>query len=187
MKGLNPVKSMGKLYKDYIKSYKLTKENSDGFLELMEELLSTEEIQSLKQYEQHLEIDRLQHILGVAFMSYKICRKFGWDYKAAARGGTMHDLVYYDWRDGETGGWHRLHGYYHPSRALMNARELCSDLTDKEADIIKKHMWPLTVVPPKYKEGFVVTFCDKYCATRELMYSLSDKYKQRFLSETERS
>ncbi len=177
---------MGKLYKEYIKTYNLSENNSDDYLELVGGLLSSEELQSLKQYEQHLEIDRLQHILGVSFLSYKICKKLGWDYVAAARGGAMHDLVYYNWRDGETGGWHRLHGYYHPKRAAMNAKELCADLTKKEEDIIKKHMWPLTVLPPKYKEGFVVTFCDKYCATRELMYSLSDKYKQRFLRDTER-
>lgn len=177
---------MGKLYKAYTKSYKLTKNNSDGFLTLAGTLINTDEVQSLKQYEQHLDIDRLQHILSVSFLSYKICKKLGWDYKSATRGAVMHDLVYYDWRDGETGGWHKLHGYYHPARAEMNARELCADLNKKESDIIKKHMWPLTIAPPKYKEGFVVTFCDKYCATRELMYSLNKSYKSKFLNDVER-
>lgn len=177
---------MSKLYTAYTKSYKLTKDNSDGFLDLTGNLINTDEVQSLKQYEQHLDIDRLQHILSVAFLSYKICKKLNWDYKSAARGAVMHDLVYYDWRDGETGGWHKLHGYYHPARAEMNARELCADLNKKESDIIKKHMWPLTITPPKYKEGFVVTFCDKYCATRELMYSLLKNYKSRFLNDIER-
>lgn len=177
---------MGKLYKAYTKSYKLTKNNSDGFLALAGTLINTDEVQSLKQYEQHLDIDRLQHILSVSFLSYKICKKLGWDYKSATRGAVMHDLVYYDWRDGETGGWHKLHGYYHPARAEMNARELCADLNKKESDIIKKHMWPLTIAPPKYKEGFVVTFCDKYCATRELMYSLNKSYKSKFLNDVER-
>ncbi len=177
---------MSKLYTAYTKSYKLTKDNSDGFLDLAGNLINTDEVQSLKQYEQHLDIDRLQHILSVAFLSYKICKKLNWDYKSASRGAVMHDLVYYDWRDGETGGWHKLHGYYHPARAEMNARELCADLNKKESDIIKKHMWPLTITPPKYKEGFVVTFCDKYCATRELMYSLLKNYKSRFLNDIER-
>ena len=51
---------------------------------------------------------------------------------------------------------------------------------------IKRHMWPLTFVPPRYAEGYIVSFADKYCATRELMYSLSKKYKQRFLKDVER-
>lgn len=174
---------MGKLYREYCKSYKLTKENSDGFFEQVGELLSTQEIQSLKMYEQHLEIDRLQHILGVAYLSYKICKKMGWDSASAARGAIMHDLVYYDWRDGETGGWHKLHGYKHPHLACMNAKELYPALSKKEQDIIRRHMWPLTPIPPRYKEGMVVTFSDKYCATREVLYSLNKKYKERFLKD----
>lgn len=177
---------MKKLYNEYCKTYKLNRENSDGFLELVDKIYNSDEVQSLSQYEQHLDIDRLQHITGVAYLSYKICKHFGWNYKSAARGAVMHDLFYYDWRDGETGKWHRLHGYKHPYYAAMNAKELCPDITDFEIQIIKRHMWPFTVFPPKSKEGFVVSFADKYCATRELMYSVSSKYKKKFLEDVER-
>ncbi len=176
---------MIRIYNEYLKTYKLTPENSDGFFSVVGDLIETEEIQSLKQYEQHLEIDRLQHILGVAYLSYRLCKNYGWDFTSAARAGIMHDLVYYDWRDGETGGWHRLHGYKHPRLACMNAKELCPDLNRVEADAILKHMWPLTIKLPKYKEGYVIIFADKYCATKELMYSLSKKYKKKFLSDVE--
>jgi len=30
-------------------------------------------------------------------------------------------------------------------------------LNEIEEDIIRKHMWPLTLVPPKYKESFIVS------------------------------
>ncbi len=176
---------MSRLYSEYAKTYKLTPENSDGFYSVVGNLIGTEEVQSMQQYEQHLEIDRLQHVLGVAYLSYKICKRLGWDYASAARAGIMHDLVYYDWRDGETGGWHRLHGYKHPRLACMNAKELCEDLNDIEYDAILRHMWPLTVRLPKFKEGYVIIFSDKYCATRELMYSLNKKYKAKFLSDVE--
>ncbi|MEE1504614.1 MAG: hypothetical protein UGF89_10270, partial [Acutalibacteraceae bacterium] len=53
-------------------------------------------------------------------------------------------------------------------------------LNKKEEDIIKKHMWPLTVIPPKYLESFVVTSMDKYCATIEMIYSSSEKYRKNF-------
>ena len=36
--------------------------------------------------------------------------------------------------------------------ALANA-EKYFDLTDKEKDMILRHMWPLTPVPPKSREG----------------------------------
>lgn len=178
---------MSKLYKTYCRAYKLNKENSDGFFDLVNNIYYSDEVQSLKQYEQHLDIDRLQHITSVAFMSYKICKYLGWDYKSAALSATMHDLFYYDWRDGKNGKWHKLHGYKHPKYAALNAKELFPEITDKELSIINHHMWPLTVIPPTSKEGIVVSLMDKYCATREIIYSTNQKYKSRFLLDVERS
>lgn len=176
---------MGKLYKEYVKTYKLTEDNSDGFYSIVGDLLKTEEVISLGQYEQHLEIDRLQHVISVAYIAYVISKKFGFDYVASARSGIMHDLVYYDWREGETGAWHHGHGYKHPALACLNAKELCPDLSETEDDAIRRHMWPLTLTLPRYKVGYVLIFADKYCATRELMYSLSKKYKEKFLNDVE--
>lgn len=175
---------MDKLYKEYCKTYTgLNKDNSDGFIELIENILFTEEIQSMAQYEQHLEIDRLQHIVSVAYLVYVICKKYGLNYKDATRAAIMHDLVYYDWRNGETGRWHKLHGYRHPNLACLNAKELCGNLTEIEEDAIRRHMWPLTVTPPRFKEGWIVIFSDKYCATREVLYSTNKKYKSKFLKD----
>ena len=171
---------MENLYKLYCRSYKLDSETDRDFFEVVSDIYFSDEVQSLQQYEQHLEIDRLQHITTVAYLTYKISKKAGIDYKSATRAAVMHDLVYYDWRDGKTGGWHRLHGYKHPKYACMNAAELSPTLTNKESEIIKCHMWPLTLTPPKSKEGFVVTFADKYCAAIEVYYSVNKKYRDKF-------
>ena len=37
-----------------------------------------------------------------------------------------------------------------------------------EADIIKKHMWPLNIKPPRYREAMIVTIADKICSTKEV-------------------
>ncbi len=177
--------NMKRLYNEYCRSYKLTNENSDGFFELVSDIYYSDEVQSLKEFEQHLQIDRLQHITTVAYLSYKISKHFSLDYKSATRAAVMHDLVYYDWRDGVTGKWHRLHGYRHPKLACLNAKELCGDLTEKECNIIRRHMWPLTPLPPNCREGLVVTFCDKYCAAIEVYYSVNKKYKEKFLKTIE--
>lgn len=175
---------MDKLYKEYCKTYiGLNYENSDGFFDTVEDILFSDEVQSLKQYEQHLEIDRLQHIISVAYLAYLICKKYNLNYKEAARAAVMHDLVYYDWRNGETGRWHKLHGYRHPKLACLNANELCGSLTKLEDNIIRRHMWPLTVILPKYKESWVVVFSDKYCATLEVLYSTNRKFKSKFLKD----
>ena len=39
--------------------------------------------------------------------------------------------------------------------------------TDLQKDIIAKHMFPVTLIPPKTKEGFLLTIVDKYCCIKE--------------------
>lgn len=165
---------MSWLYDAYVTSYKLNKGDECDFFGCIDDLYHTPEVQGLAMYEQHLDIDRLQHITSVSYMSFLICKKLKLDYKCAARGGILHDLFYYDWRVKDKS--HRLHGYYHPGFALKNAKKLCGEkLSKKEQDIIKKHMWPLTIAPPRYAESFIVSLSDKYCATQELLISLSKK------------
>lgn len=173
------------LYKEYCKSYRLNPNNCDGFLECVKDIYFSNEVQSLKQYEQHLDIDRLSHITSVSYLTYILCKRFGLDYKKAAKSAVMHDLFYYDWRDGVTGKWHKLHGYKHPYYAALNAKELYPEISDKEVKIIKRHMWPLTVLPPSSKEGLIVCFCDKYCATIEVLYSINKNYKEKILKDIE--
>ena len=174
-----------KLNRYFIRAYKLNEENSDGFFDVTGKLYYSDEVQSLAQYEQHLDINRLQHITSVAFIAYEVCKELGLDCESAARAAVLHDLFYYDWRDGETGRWHKLHGYKHPNYARLNAKELYPEITKKEEDIIARHMWPLTVLPPKSPEGLVVSLADKYCATKELIISLSKSQKESFRKELE--
>lgn len=59
-----------------------------------------------------------------------------------------------------------FHGFTHPKTALRNA-ERDFDLSERECDIISKHMFPLTLVPPMHRESWIVSMADKYCALRE--------------------
>ncbi|NLX92943.1 MAG: HD domain-containing protein [Clostridiales bacterium] len=169
---------MGKLYKAYLLSYHPEIMEDRQFMDCIADLFNTPEIQGLEKFEQHLLINRLQHITSVSYLSFRICRKLRWDWHTAARGGILHDLFYYDWRENDRS--HRPHGYLHPGFALKNARELCGALDRKTENIIIRHMWPLTPIPPRYKEAFIVSLADKYCASRELYVSLSKKYRIRF-------
>ena len=179
---------MGKLFEEYKKSYNINDHlNGRCYLDVVGDLYYTPEIQRMSEYEQHLEIDRLQHMTSVSYLSFLICRRLKFDYRAAARGSIMHDMVFYDWRN-PAEMWHRPHGYLHPKFAAENAKILTGGkLSDKEEKIILKHMFPLTVTIPSSKEGLIVSLSDKYCASRELYYSLSKNYKQRFLKEIGRN
>ncbi len=169
---------ISRLSRAYIRSFDLIQNDSAAeFFACISDLYATEEVQSLKQYEQHLLINRLDHITSVSYISFLVCKKLGLNYREAARGAILHDLFYYDWRDKYSHP--RPHGYLHPGIALKNARVLCGDkLTALEANTIKRHMFPLTPIPPRYPEGFVVSMADKYCATWELYLSLSSTGKR---------
>jgi len=128
----------------------------------------------LKDCNHHFGKTRLDHVLDVAWMAFRITRYLRLDTGATVRGALLHDLFYYDWlREGPN-----LHGIRHPNTAVQNARKV-TPLSAKEEDIIKKHMWPLTIVPPKYVESWVVAFCDICCSWRDylkpLAYSLIGK------------
>lgn len=173
---------MSKLYDAYLSSYRMDAPDWQNYLRVAGDLYNSPQLQSLEQFEQHFKINRLQHIRSVAYLSFLVSRRLGLDFKSTARAATMHDLFYYDWREDDLS--HKLHGYRHPRTALKNAFYLCGSLNNKEVDIIKKHMWPLTVIPPKYLESIVVTSMDKYCATIEMIYSASPKYRKKFHSLT---
>lgn len=139
------------------------------------ELLKTPEVQKLSQYQQHHFATRLDHVISVSYVSYKIAKKLNLDARAVARAGLLHDLFYYDWRD--TKFDLGTHAWIHPRIAVRNAEKITT-LTDKEKDIIIKHMWGATLVPPKYPEGFIVTIVDKLSAVEEYSHHLFECAEQ---------
>lgn len=48
-------------------------------------------------------------------------------------------------------------------------------------DIIIKHMWGLTIAPPRYKEAYIVTLVDKYWAIKEATSPWRQKLRNRKL------
>lgn len=128
------------------------------------DLIQHEMIRSMRNFVQHGGVNCLEHSLYVSYTSYMICRRLGFDYSSAARGGLLHDFFLYDWHIRKP--YKGLHGFAHPDIALQNANKYFN-LNDREKDIIQKHMWPLTLRLPGCKEAFVVLLADKYCASIE--------------------
>ena len=141
----------------------------------VEDILRHEEFLKLKDFFHH-NSSIYDHVLSVAYLSYRICKYCKLDFRSAARGAVLHDFFLYDWRNHDEPDLpdRKFHGFAHPSIALTNARKYFS-LNEIEEDIIKKHMWPLTIVPPKYKESYIVSFADKYLSSKEFL----DEYKKR--------
>lgn len=145
------------------------------FESIISDLVSNETVQKMNNFRQHYDTSCFEHCKKVAFYSYLICKKYGLDYISAARAGMLHDLFLYDWRKKEDGR-KGFHAFRHPRIALNNASKLFS-LNTKEQDIILKHMWPVTVAFPKYKESYIITLVDKYCAIQESINAYKSKRK----------
>ena len=139
------------------------KYNND-FLMIINDILLNENVQNLKKFKHHYGSTRFEHCLSVSYYSYLICKFLGLDYISAARAGLLHDLFFYDCESNLARP--KKHLTSHPKIALENAKNLF-DLNEIECDIILKHMWPITLSPPKYIESFIITFVDKYCALTE--------------------
>ena len=143
------------------------KNNKEEFLNIVNDILENETFQNLNFYKHHYGFTRLEHSLSVAYKSYLICKFLHLDYRAIARAGLLHDLFFYDCESSDTRPEHHI--WIHPKIALNNAEKLFV-LNKKERDIILKHMWPITLIPPKYIESFIITLVDKYCALKEWSY-----------------
>ena len=135
------------------------------------DILESHNFKRMKEYIQHGDVTVNAHVLSVARCSIALSEylHIRCSRRELIRGALLHDYFLYDWHIPDEENPHKLHGFYHPGTALRNAsREY--RLTVREADIIRRHMWPLTVVPPACREAWIVTAADKWCSLLETLY-----------------
>jgi len=148
----------------------------EHFKECVADLLENNTVKQLDGFEQHCRTSRLQHCINVSYYSYRICKALRFDFVSAARAGILHDLFLYDWRESCT----KLeHTRQHPQAALKNAMEI-TEVNEIEADAISHHMFPLCAFP-KFKESYVVSLADKYCASMEVVASFKNFIKRKLI------
>ena len=137
--------------------------------ELAHDVLNLRTVIKLLQYKHHKNTNVFKHSLAVAVLSVKYANllekiHIKVDKKSLVRGALLHDYFLYDWHLPH----HKLHGFTHPKIAYLNAiRDF--HVNKIEANIIKRHMFPLTLIPPTRRESFIVCIADKVCAIKELI------------------
>lgn len=152
----------------------------EGFHKCIKDLLLVDSVQELEYHLQHVKTDRLQHCVDVAYVSYKLAKRFGLDYRAAARAGLLHDYFLYDWKTEVLRGDKRIkfsHTFKHPKVALQNARKI-TELNAKEENIILSHMFPMSRKLPRSREAYIVTMVDKYCTIKEVAKGIKSKRRE---------
>lgn len=140
----------------------------DGeFLLIIHPLLRNKTVLRLKTIVHHKVTNRLDHSIGVAYRSYKVAKRLGWNHEAVARAALMHDL-FLETRAEIATLMIGSYNHAHPRIALNNANALCQ-LTDREEDIILSHMFLCSLKSPlpRFKESWLVTLVDKWCAIGE--------------------
>ncbi len=138
------------------------------FEELIHRIVSSEEYAALRHHRHHLRSNVYDHSVKVAYLCYRHHKRYGTklDLEELIRGALLHDYYLYDRRKKEHA--HRFHGITHPRYALFNAAKKYPDLSHTEKDMIRRHMFPLTIVPPKTKGGWLICFYDKLAAITDL-------------------
>lgn len=141
----------------------------NDYLNCVYDLMADAAVQSMRLLPQHRAgVSCYHHCVLVSYSSWRLCRALGLDGRAAARGGLLHDLYLYNWRDKASHPGIR-HAVQHPEVALKNARARFS-VTETEADIIRSHMFPLTPTRVYHcLEALVVSTMDKLCTAAELL------------------
>lgn len=140
---------------------------NEEFNNIIMPIISNEEYQKTKNCIHH-GMNRYDHMIRVAYYSYKVTKICHLNYEKATRGAILHDffLDTYDERKAHT-------LINHPEMALKNSMAYF-DLDDLEKDIIQSHMFPIGKRLPKYLESWIVNFIDDIACFYERGYVIKE-------------
>lgn len=149
-------------------------ENIKKLEEIIKFLSENTRFLETKNFIQHGNTTVYAHVIAVAKKSIEVAEKYNLnvDMDSMIRGALLHDYFLYDWHDGKRERC--IHGFTHPMKAYRNAKSELK-LNRIEKDIIIKHMFPLTPIPPRYLESWVVTYSDKYVSLVETLRGIPVK------------
>lgn len=154
-------------------TYLRKKLNNKEFEDIIRSTISHSEVLRMRKFMSHGRTSTLEHCVNVSYLCYRLAKAYKLDYVSIARAALLHDFYLYDWHDDipleiDKRG---KHAFYHPKVALENADKYFM-LNNIERDVILRHMWPVTIIPPRSKEGWIIVLVDKYCAFMETMLEI---------------
>ena len=87
------------------------------------DILQSRNFRRMKEHIQHGNVTVNDHVLNVARHSIALSEKLHIPCikRELIRGALLHDYFLYDWHIPDKEHPHKLHGFYHPGKALMNA------------------------------------------------------------------
>lgn len=147
------------------------KYSENEFESIIKPILNNKEFLKTRE-KRHHGITRYDHLMRVSYYSYWISKFLRLNYQETARAALLHDFFIDETEeDSKLGALTN-----HPQYALNNALKYY-DLTDREQDIIKTHMFPVTLTPPKYLESWIVDLVDDAAGIYEKYKSSCKEFK----------
>ena len=135
----------------------------EEFASIINDILKNKKVKEMDS-ELHHGITRYGHSIRVAKATYKCAKKLRLDYVSATRAAMLHDFYLDSDFDKSIETKEKLKT--HAEVAVENAKKYFN-ISEKEANIIGSHMFPLGNIKPKYKESWLVTSMDKSVAIYE--------------------
>lgn len=136
---------------------------NEEFNNIIYPIVSNSEYQKTKECAHH-GMNRYDHMIRVAYYSYKITKFCHLNYESTTKAAVLHDFFFDEYQDKKT----RVL-VNHPDMALANSLKYF-ELTDLEQDIIKSHMFPIGKSVPKYLESWLVDLVDDFVCLYERTY-----------------
>lgn len=156
-----------------VKQEKINKIN-DKYGDIVKDIINDDKFRKLDDIKHHGG-SRLDHVKKVSYYSFKISEKLKLDSSAVARAGLLHDYFL----EPNTGIRKRTVSFFrHPKNSLTTAKTQF-DLSKKEENIIKSHMFPVSIYIPRYRESVLVSLVDKAVASKDFIRCLRWKFVSR--------
>ncbi len=155
--------------------------------------INNNEFQKRRLFLHHKNSSVWQHSINVSFKAFKYAKKIGADKRVCAIAGLFHDFYPQAWLYSEElykfdasylkriqlrEPLFQKHGFTHAREAYDNFIKYFPEEKNKKIEnCIKRHMFPLNIVPPKYKESWIITFTDKQDSIKDTFYIIQMLFK----------
>lgn len=152
----------------------MTETQIEHFYIMIQNIIESDEFVKMSFVQHHIKTSMYDHCLKVAYLCYKHHHRFHchMELYELVRAALLHDYFLYDRINKDPGSNINrfVHAFKHANIALNNAIEDYPDLTSAEQNAIKRHMFPLTVVPPTTKCGWLICYYDKIAAVGDYFH-----------------
>ena len=165
----------------------------EDWLSIVDEILLNDEFQKRK-YFRHHKGSLWDHVTEVSYYSYLSAKIHNADERVCAIAGLLHDFYPKAYKYSEElkqidesylsdvkkkQPILQMHGFTHAKAAAENSKKYFPKLIDdKIYSCIETHMFPLNKKPPRYKEGWIITYIDKKLSIaliNKIRYMLDNK------------